>query len=142
MNHLFSCRNVVKDFSSKIPMIFFTVDGLRCELSLNNNHAFQTSRLLRDYIAVDPRVKTLAVAIRFWARLCLIDRQAEGTLPAHAFDLLLVFFMQQQTKPVLPCIHEYLEDRDAEVYESKCTSFFVLLHLGYNFRSHQLPSQN
>ena len=100
-----------KDFSAKIPKIFFAVEGFKCELSLNNHMAVQTTKMLRDYMSLDPRVHTLAVAIRYWARLCGIDRQAEGTLPAHAFALLLVFFLQQETKPVLPCLHEHLERR-------------------------------
>lgn len=40
-------RNVQHDFSSKIPTISFNVSHLKCELSLNNHHAFQTSTLLR-----------------------------------------------------------------------------------------------
>ena len=114
-----------KDFSAKIPKIFFAVEGFKCELSLNNHMAVQTTKMLRDYMSLDPRVHTLAVAIRYWARLCGIDRQAEGTLPAHAFALLLVFFLQQETKPVLPCLHEHLErraDADAAAYESPLKS--------------------
>ena len=114
-----------KDFSAKIPKIFFAVEGFKCELSLNNHMAVQTTKMLRDYMSLDPRVHTLAVAIRHWARLCGIDRQAEGTLPAHAFALLLVFFLQQETKPVLPCLHEHLERRadvDAAAYESPLKS--------------------
>ena len=38
-----------------------------------------------------------------------LDRQAEGTLPPHSFAILLVYFLQQQSKPVLPCIHSYLD---------------------------------
>ena len=94
------------------------MEGFKCELSLNNHMAVQTTKMLRDYMSLDPRVHTLAVVIRYWARLCGIDRQAEGTLPAHAFALLLVFFLQQETRPVLPCLHEHLERRDADTYES------------------------
>jgi hypothetical protein len=45
-----------------------------------------------------------------------MDRQAEGTLPPHTFVILLMYFLQQQTKPVLPCIHEYLEPSNEDVY--------------------------
>ena len=45
-----------------------------------------------------------------------LDRQAEGTLPPHTFAILLVYFLQQQTKPVLPCIHEWLDHRDDDTY--------------------------
>ncbi len=49
-------RNVTDDFTVKMPAIkFMTNTGLECELSLNNNQAFQTSALLADYITLDPR---------------------------------------------------------------------------------------
>ncbi len=120
-----SCRNVSRDFSAKIPMVLFTVPGsaegepsFPCELSLNNHSAFQTSALLRDYFSLDPRVATLSAAVRLWAMLCRVDRQAEGTLPAHAFAVMLVYYLQQETKPVLPCLHDHLEE-DADTYQSK-----------------------
>ena len=82
---------------------------MACELSLNNVQAFQTSSLLRDYWHLDSRVRTLGVAFRYWASLVRLDRQAEGSLPPHSFAILLVYFLQQQSKPVLPCIHSYLD---------------------------------
>ena len=119
--------NVNKDFSAKIPVITFTVGSntcpgyatdslnlstnllpMHCELSLNNHNAFQTSQLLADYYSIDSRVKTLAVCIRHWAKICKVDRQLEGTLPSHAFPLMLIHFLQQEKKPVLPCIHDFL----------------------------------
>ena len=73
----------------------------------------------RDYFLLDPRVRTLSTALRLWSKVCMIDRQAEGTLPAHAFPILLIYFLQQGKKPILPCIHDHLNSRDPEVYESK-----------------------
>ncbi|XP_059090184.1 terminal uridylyltransferase 7-like [Tigriopus californicus] len=111
-------QNVTKNFTCKMPSIQFVMDGFTCELSCNNHMAVQTSMLMRDYWSLDPRVRTLATAVRHWAQICQIDRQAEGTLPAHAFSILLVFFLQQETKPVLPCIHDFLEARDVDAYTS------------------------
>jgi DNA polymerase sigma len=65
-------------------------------------------------------MRTLGIALRYWAQLCKLDRQAEGTLPPHSFNLLLVHFFQQEKKPVLPCIHDWLDGSDdvIETYES------------------------
>ena len=53
-------------------------------------------------------------------RYCVVrmDRQAEGTLPPHTFAIPLVYFLQQQTKHVLPCMHEYLGPSNEDVYIS------------------------
>ncbi len=114
-----SCSSVTRNFSAKIPMILFSIQDFDCELSLSNEHAYMTSLLLRDYYLLDQRVQTLAVAIRLWASLCKVDRPAEGTLPAHSFSLLLVFFLQQESKPVLPCLHDSLKSRNPETYSSQ-----------------------
>jgi DNA polymerase sigma len=47
--------NVQPDFTAKIPAIVFFVGEIRCELSLNNHMAYQTSALLRDYAMLDSR---------------------------------------------------------------------------------------
>jgi len=108
---------VMDEFTAKIPTIkFTTTSNLACELSLNNHHAYQTSRLLKDYWSLDPRVRTVGLAFRYWASLVRLDRQAEGTLPPHTFAILLMYFLQQQTKPVVPCIHEYLDPNIEDVY--------------------------
>ena len=112
-------NNVVPDFTAKIPAVTFIMRNTRCELSLNNHLAYQTSALLRDYLRLDPRVKILAVALRFWANICKLDRQAEGTLPPHSFSLLLIHFLQRLKAPLLPCIHDYLNAEDFENYKSK-----------------------
>ena len=52
---------------------------------------------------------TLHFQFRYWASLVKLDRQAEGSLPPHSFAILLVYFLQQQSEPVLPCIHDYLD---------------------------------
>ena len=106
---------MTEEFSSKIPTIkFMTHSNLQCELSLSNSHASDTSRLLRDYYLLDPRVGTLGVAFRYWASLVRLDRQAEGSLPPHALSILLVYFLQQQSSPVLPCIHNFLDKNNEE----------------------------
>jgi len=109
--------DVVDEFTIKIPTIKFqTSSGLSCELSLNNHHAYQTSSILKDYMTLDARVRTVGVAFRYWANLVRLDRQAEGTLPPHTFAILLIYFLQQQTKPVVPCIHEFLDASGEDVY--------------------------
>ena len=48
-----------------------------------------------------------------------MDRQAEGTLPSHTFPILLIHYLQQLRKPVLPIIHDYLDSNEVETYTSK-----------------------
>ena len=112
-------HSVIDEFTLKIPTIkFSTHNNMACELSLNNVQAFQTSSLLRDYWHLDSRVRTLGVAFRYWASLVRLDRQAEGSLPPHSFAILLVYFLQHHSVPVLPCIHECLDTEAEQTYVS------------------------
>ena len=130
-------NNVVPEFNAKIPAVTFVTMETRCELSLNNHLAYQTSALLRDYVRLEPRFKTLVVALRYWAHICKLDRQAEGTLPPHSFALMLIHFLQRLKVPVLPCIHEYLNLEDVENYKSKLKK---LKTLGKKFETFQTVS--
>ncbi|XP_023340002.1 terminal uridylyltransferase 7 [Eurytemora carolleeae] len=114
-------KNVEDDFSANLPCIRFKAEGnspsgLDVELSLNNHHALQTSSILQDYMELDPRVRVLGVNFRYWAALTKLDKQAEGTLSPHTFPILLIYFLQRTKQPVVPCIHEFMEDSNDEVY--------------------------
>ena len=129
-------ENVQNDFSAKIPLVTFSVkdnssaeaanilfplsrpSAMQCELSLNNHNAFQTSLILADYCSMDSRVRTLGICLRYWAKICKIDRQSDGTLPSHSFPILLIHFLQQEKNPLLPCIHDFLaSDSDTSIYK-------------------------
>lgn len=102
-------REVKDDFASKHPSILLkTVEGHNVRLSLHNNNAFLTSSLLKDYIDLDSRLRQLGINFRHWASITRFDEERNGTLPPHAFNILLIFFLQQLEQPVLPCIHENL----------------------------------
>jgi hypothetical protein len=45
-----------------------------CELCLNNHQAYHTSSLLKDYCSLDPRVRTVGVAFRYWASVVRMER--------------------------------------------------------------------
>ncbi|KAH9383919.1 hypothetical protein HPB48_025821 [Haemaphysalis longicornis] len=56
--------------------------------------------------ALEPRVQTLGVAFLFWVKICGLYQQKKYTLPAHAFAVITVFFLQQCKAVVLPVLHE------------------------------------
>ncbi|EEC08801.1 zinc finger protein, putative [Ixodes scapularis] len=93
-----------RDFLAKVPRFRF-VDGptdLKCEISLNNSNSIKTSRLLADYASLDPRVQSLGVIFRYWGHVCKLDRQERGTLPPHAYPIMVIYFLQQCKPPVVP----------------------------------------
>lgn len=108
--------DVVSDFEAKMPQICFTDrrSGLPCNISWNNTASLLTAKLLARYAALDERVHKLGVTVRHWARMCLIDRSKRGTLPAHSYAILTVYFLQQLNPPVIP-VFEEVEQETADL---------------------------
>ena len=79
---------------------------------LSNDNAYKTTLLLREYQRLDPRFAVLTVAFRIWARICVLDQPDRGTLPAHAYPLLVLYFMQQHQ--ILPVLHRRKPQENVE----------------------------
>ena len=46
------------------------------------------------------------ICVVFISQLTELDKQERGTLPAHAFTLMTLYFLQHVQPPVLPVVHE------------------------------------
>lgn len=116
MKTLEEYKDVQSQFSSKVPCVLFTdqVQGLRCQLTIGSDLAQETSHLLLMYSRCDPRFKKLAVVFRYWAKICRVDCQMEGTVPAFCFAIMTVYFLQQCSPPVLPILETYEEDKKTQ----------------------------
>ncbi|XP_027883781.1 terminal uridylyltransferase 4 [Xiphophorus couchianus] len=95
---------VESDFHSKVPAVFCRdrSSGLICKVSAGNDVACLTTNHLAALAKLEPRLVPLVLAFRYWARLCHIDCQAEGGIPSYSFALMVIFFLQQRSDPVLP----------------------------------------
>ncbi|XP_078656960.1 terminal uridylyltransferase 7-like isoform X4 [Branchiostoma floridae x Branchiostoma belcheri] len=107
-----SFADVESNFSAKIPCISFKdrESGLQCILSTGNDAAISTCKLLATYARIDHRVRTLGLAFRYWARVCHLDCQSEGSMPPHAYIIMTVYFLQKHQPPLLPVLHEAIPD--------------------------------
>nr|XP_009858669.1 terminal uridylyltransferase 4 isoform X1 [Ciona intestinalis] len=105
-------QDVNADFLGKNPRINFTdqKSSLNISLSTGNESSILTSRLLRFYSLLDPRVIQLSMVFRKWAKMCRLDLQSEGSLPSHAFIIMTIFFMQRHK--YIPALHEIIADHD------------------------------
>jgi len=69
----FSVTDVTGDFQSKMPVICALAchDGhsYRLQIVVNNSECVETSRLLSVYSQLDPRVRPLVIAFRYWAKV-------------------------------------------------------------------------
>uniref|UniRef100_A0AAX7V9H2 CCHC-type domain-containing protein n=1 Tax=Astatotilapia calliptera TaxID=8154 RepID=A0AAX7V9H2_ASTCA len=85
-----------------LPPPLFLHSGLMCKVSAGNDVACLTTNHLAALSKLEPRLISLVLAFRYWARLCHIDCQAEGGIPSYSFALMVIFFLQQRKDPILP----------------------------------------
>ena len=95
---------VVVDATVPVLSFVLTVDGVAhsCDAVINNDLAVANSQLLKLYLDVDPRARALALLVKLWARRCNAERPALTALSQYAYTLLVVYFLQHCSQPILP----------------------------------------
>ena len=71
--------------------------------------AVHNSRMLLNYMRIDPTVRLLALAVKHWVKSRAIVGTREGYLSSYAIVLLVVFFGQR--RQLLPCLSNHSPDR-------------------------------
>lgn len=109
---------VVEDFNCRVPIIRFTHQQLNVSFSLviEEESSYKTGVLFKEYQQLDSRFAVLTVAFRTFARICGLDKPDFGSLPSHAFNLMVLHYLQQVK--VLPVLHSSIE---SETYKSICS---------------------
>ncbi|KAJ8380912.1 hypothetical protein SKAU_G00016900 [Synaphobranchus kaupii] len=101
-------RNILPITTAKVPIVkFFHVrTGLEGDISLYNTLALHNTQLLASYAAIDPRVKQLCYVMKVFAKVCDIGDASRGSLSSYAYTLMVLYFLQQRTPPVIPVLQE------------------------------------
>ncbi|KAF1389433.1 hypothetical protein PFLUV_G00073370 [Perca fluviatilis] len=112
------------DFHARVPVVICKekASGLMCRVSAGNENAFQTTSYLSALSSREDLLLPLVLGLRRWAQICKIDRAEEGGLPPYVFALMVIYFLQQRKKPLLPT---YLKQ---EVFLNSRLSDYNLTH--------------
>lgn len=104
----FTVASSLGELNSKIPSITLVhrVSGSTLNVTCYSERRFNLAHLLRIYINLDPRLEQLSLLVKVWARFCQIDNPDLGSLPPHAYVIMMIYFLQRTEPPVLPCLHE------------------------------------
>lgn len=63
-------EKVVCISAAKVPIVkvWDPTLGLACDMNVNNTLALENTRMIRTYVEIDPRVRQLAMLIKYWTR--------------------------------------------------------------------------
>ncbi|XP_057300256.1 terminal uridylyltransferase 4-like [Hydractinia symbiolongicarpus] len=98
--------DVEDTFHLRFPCLRFTdiESGLHCCIYSNYSNGFHTSDLLKSYVELDDRAKSLCSFFKLWAKLCKFDDPRLCGLSPYCFSLMVIHYLQQIVPPVLPII--------------------------------------
>jgi DNA polymerase sigma len=85
-----------------------------CDICVGGTNALLNTAYLKYYGRIDPRVRPLALAIKYWAMQRGINDSANGTLSSYGYAMLLIFYLQKKQgknddRRLLPVIHPVFE---------------------------------
>ncbi|XP_036914018.1 poly(A) RNA polymerase, mitochondrial isoform X2 [Sturnira hondurensis] len=111
------CVGVQKILNARCPLVRFShqASGFQCDLTANNRIALKSSELLYIYSALDSRVRALVFSVRCWARAHSLTSSIPGAwITNFSLTMMVIFFLQRRSPPVLPAL-DYLKTlADAE----------------------------
>lgn len=112
--------------AAKVPIVKMWDPELElsCDMNVNNTLALENTRMIRIYIEIDPRVRQLAMIIKYWTKRRVVNDAGRyqrsqvlgqicanivaafgGTLSSYTWICLIIAFLQLRTPPVLPTLH-------------------------------------
>lgn len=78
--------------------------GVACDVCVNNFLAVLNTRMLRDYAALDPRLRQLVYAVKHWAKRRCVNEPYTGTLSSYCYVLMCIHLLQTRRPAILPCL--------------------------------------
>jgi len=95
--------------NAKVPIvkIWDPELSLACDMNVNNPLALENTRMIRTYLQIDPRVRPLAMIIKYWTKKRILNDAAFGcTLSSYTWICMIIFFLQTRNPPILPALHQ------------------------------------
>ncbi|CCJ30889.1 unnamed protein product, partial [Pneumocystis jirovecii] len=81
--------------------------SVACDMNINNTLALENTRMIKTYVEIDPRVRPLAMIIKYWAKKRILnDAAGGGTLSSYTWICMIINFLQMRKPPILPSLHQ------------------------------------
>ncbi|KAF9361786.1 hypothetical protein BGX26_011781 [Mortierella sp. AD094] len=114
---------------AKVPIVKLWDPELQlsCDMNINTQLGIMNSRMVKTYVAIDPRARPFAMIIKHWARKRVLnDAASGGMISTYTWICMVINFLQMRSPPILPSLHdmEHELSPDNQVINGNNTSFF------------------
>jgi DNA polymerase sigma len=62
---------------------------LSCDVNVNNTLALQNTKMIKTYVALDPRVRPLIMIVKYWTKQRLLNDAGKKILALFFFNMSL-----------------------------------------------------
>ncbi|KAF9302991.1 hypothetical protein BGZ74_004509 [Mortierella antarctica] len=100
---------------------------LSCDMNINTHLGLLNTKMIKTYVAIDPRVRPFAMIIKHWARRRVLNDAANGgTISTYTWICIVINFLQMRSPPILPALHKmpHTLSADNQVINGNNTSFY------------------
>lgn len=72
---------------AKVPIvkIWDPVLSVACDMNINNTMAIENTRMMKTYVEIDPRVRSLAMILKHWTKQRLLNDACKSS-NLHSID--------------------------------------------------------
>lgn len=120
---------------AKVPIVrlFDPETQLACDINVNNTLALQNTKMIKTYVALDPRVRPLIMILKHWTKQRRLNDAANGgTLSTYTWTCMTLNFLQMRHHSILPVLHQLVGNKDDDSF---CTDVERLR--GYGEDNHE-----
>lgn len=82
-------EKVVCISAAKVPIVKMWDPELElsCDMNVNNTLALENTRMIRIYIEIDPRVRQLAMILKYWTKRRIVNDAGKCGIPDYSCSL-------------------------------------------------------
>lgn len=92
---------------------------VQIDVCMNNILAVRNTKLLKAYVDLDPRFRSVCILVKLWAKRRDLNDAYRGTLSSYAYTLLVIHYLQTLDPPVLPCLQATVNGKSVIVGEEQ-----------------------
>eukprot|EP00397_Hematodinium_sp_SG-2012_P019494 GEMP01020031.1.p1 GENE.GEMP01020031.1~~GEMP01020031.1.p1 ORF type:complete len:510 (+),score=131.47 GEMP01020031.1:69-1598(+) len=127
----FGFHTIVTVFQARVPLIKAVLDvkapkgsgpsklqSVDVDMCVDNVLGFHNTRLMGAYHQLDPRVGSVGLLVKQWARAYELLNSSDGHMNSYAWTLLTIFYLMNTDPPVVPNLQD-LADKTVIIRDSR-----------------------